>query len=172
MMKNCPTCKSDRLVYDGLKRYHCDECGWVYFQNVAAAAAGIVLYEGKVLLVVRGKDPGAGLPDLPGGFVDPDETAEETLKREIFEELGVTITDYSYLCSFPNCYPYKGTNYEVLDLFFLCSTDRLDIKIDEREISGWKLVNLDELPHGQFAFESTNKAVQLYYDALKNQENS
>ncbi|WP_244876872.1 NUDIX hydrolase [Acidocella facilis] len=51
---------------------------------------GIVLIKGdEVLLVKRGKPPGAGLWSLPGGKQELGETAEETARRELFEETGL-----------------------------------------------------------------------------------
>ncbi|WP_298222103.1 NUDIX hydrolase [Acidocella sp.] len=51
---------------------------------------GVVLIRGnEALLVRRGKPPGAGLWSLPGGKQELGETAEETARRELFEETGL-----------------------------------------------------------------------------------
>jgi ADP-ribose pyrophosphatase YjhB (NUDIX family) len=46
---------------------------------------------GRLLLVKRGHDPGAGLWSLPGGRVEPGETDAEALVREMREETGLTV---------------------------------------------------------------------------------
>jgi ADP-ribose pyrophosphatase YjhB (NUDIX family) len=52
---------------------------------------GIVLNEGKVLLVKRGKQPGYGKWSIPGGMVELGETLSEAIKREVLEECGIEI---------------------------------------------------------------------------------
>jgi 8-oxo-dGTP diphosphatase len=46
---------------------------------------------GRFLLIKRGHDPGAGLWSLPGGRVEPGETDEQAVVREIREETGLTV---------------------------------------------------------------------------------
>ena len=55
-----------------------------------AAASGVIFRDGTVLLVERGKPPVCGVWSLPGGHIEPGETAREAARREIMEETGVT----------------------------------------------------------------------------------
>ncbi len=55
-----------------------------------AAASGVIFRDGAVLLVERGKPPVSGVWSLPGGHIEPGETAREAASREIMEETGVT----------------------------------------------------------------------------------
>ena len=54
-----------------------------------------------------------GTLDLPGGFVDNNENAEQGMVREILEETGLTIdsADVTYLFSIPNVYHYSGMEH-------------------------------------------------------------
>jgi len=53
--------------------------------------AGVVVREGKVLLIKRGKDPGRGEWNLPGGLVEVGETLRDAVAREVREETGLTV---------------------------------------------------------------------------------
>jgi 8-oxo-dGTP diphosphatase len=48
--------------------------------------------DGRLLLILRGHDPGAGLWSLPGGRIEPGETDQQAVVREIAEETGLTVT--------------------------------------------------------------------------------
>ena len=47
--------------------------------------------QGRVLLIKRGHEPGAGLWSIPGGRIEPGETDAEALVREMFEETGLVV---------------------------------------------------------------------------------
>ncbi|MCU0255877.1 MAG: NUDIX domain-containing protein [Vicinamibacterales bacterium] len=116
---HCPRCAApapgERTV-----PFRCEACGFVLFFNAAAAVAVFVRRaDGAVLFTRREKDPGKGLLGLPGGFVDFGETAEEALRREAREEVGLDLGALAYLASFPNRYAYAGVTYHTLDLFFV-----------------------------------------------------
>ena len=56
---------------------------------------GIIIRNDKVLLIQRGNEPYIGYWALPGGYAEYDETVEESICREAFEETGLTVTiDY------------------------------------------------------------------------------
>jgi 8-oxo-dGTP diphosphatase len=46
---------------------------------------------GRLLLIKRGHEPGAGLWSLPGGRIEPDETDQQAVVREVLEETGLTV---------------------------------------------------------------------------------
>ena len=107
------------LDFSDGKRNECVDCGWVYYQNPVAAVVAVMMFKQKLLLLRRAVDPGRGLLDLPGGFVEFGETAEEALRRELKEELMIESMDLSYFTSAPNHYHYLGVSYQSLDIFFL-----------------------------------------------------
>ncbi len=151
----CPSCGVGGILFDGVNKFNCKECSFIFFQNIAAAVAVILEYDKKILLTTRGEEPGKGKLDLPGGFVDPKESAEEAVKREIREELKIEIGTPEYLGSFPNIYEYKDVVYNVCDLFFYSRINTLVTDFDRAEIEKLILVNPSEIPIDKFAFEST-----------------
>lgn len=56
----------------------------------AAASAAIFRDDGKLLIGLRGKDPRRHVWSLPGGHIEPGETASDAALREIHEETGIT----------------------------------------------------------------------------------
>lgn len=56
--------------------------------NVVGA---VIVQDGRVLCTKRGTGPHAGYWEFPGGKVEPNETPEEALAREIFEELDCVV---------------------------------------------------------------------------------
>jgi len=158
----CPACGSESIAWPTPKNFECGACGFMLYLNIAAAAAVIIECRGRLLFGVRKHDPGAGLLDLPGGFVDAGESVEEALRREVREEIGIDIAEMRYLFSFPNRYPYRGMVYDTLDLIFLVQWEQPpEVKAaDDMEKLIWVDRRAVELE--RFAFDSIRKAVQRY----------
>jgi ADP-ribose pyrophosphatase YjhB (NUDIX family) len=104
------------------------------YHNIAAAVALVFTFEDKILFAVRNVDPDKGKLDLPGGFIDPEETAEEAACREIEEELGLKISrdGLQYVTTAPNHYLYKNVAYRTLDIFYEYKLDSADLAIRQR----------------------------------------
>lgn len=162
MFKYCPNCSSESISYDGLKKYVCETCGWTYYQNAATAVMAILTCKGKLLFTVRAKNPEIGKLDFPGGFVDPGETAEHALYRELHEELGLTNLEFEYLGSAVNRYEYKNICYPTCDLIYTTQISTLPQTIDPKEIADIRLLSPDEINFEEIGFQSVKAAIQLY----------
>lgn len=92
----CPICgEAIEKVED---RAECGSCGFVGYANAVPGAEAVCFDEGgRVLLGRRAFDPGAGLWDLPGGFLHEDEHPLDGLRREIWEETGLEIEPLEFL---------------------------------------------------------------------------
>ena len=122
----CPKCGSQDFEIQNALSRHCANCGFTFYQNPRASTAAFILNgKDELLVALRGKEPAKGTLDLPGGFVDNDENAEQGMVREILEETGLSVStdDVEYLFSIPNVYRYSGMDIHTLDLFFLCHVD-------------------------------------------------
>lgn len=119
---HCPCCGSPQFEVHDARAKRCAACGFTYYANAACATAAIILNSrGDLLVVRRAFDPAAGTLDLPGGFVDPEETAEAGIMREVREETGGECTAADYLFSVPNAYEFSNFIVHTTDLFFRCT---------------------------------------------------
>ncbi len=152
------------------QRFSCEECGFVFFQNVAAATACIISTSAGILFETRSKEPGKGKLALPGGFVNPGESTHEGVRRECVEELDWDPGDkLAFLCSFPNEYPYKGVLYHSCDLYFTVSAPNLslsDLTIDPVECTGVEFIKKDKICLEDIAFESCRRALRFFINTL------
>lgn len=159
-LKFCPKCGQEKLNWDNITKWSCSNCDFVLFHNTAAAVVVIIKFGDEIFFTVRNQEPAKGKLDLPGGFSNPNESSEETCSRELNEELGIVINPekFQYLESLPNIYPYKNIIYNTLDFFFLCEIEeKLDIKLEESEISAGIWIKQSEINFDQIAFESQRK---------------
>lgn len=159
----CPVCGSDTIKPDSAKSVLCPACDFTYFFNPAAAVAAIIVNtKNELLVAVRASDPGKGQWDLPGGFVDPGESAEEAVRREIKEELNLDIKSTTYFYSMPNEYVYKQVTYTTVDLAFICQVDDFsDIQAMD-DIEDVMFISANDVELEKFAFGSIRTIVSRY----------
>jgi len=120
----CPSCGSSLWEINNEKSKQCTDCGFTFYANASAAVAVLIQNEdGDLLVCRRAKDPMKGTLDLPGGFVDMEETIEDAVHREIMEELNLSVTNITYFQSIPNEYLYSGMIIHTLDFLFRCKVD-------------------------------------------------
>lgn len=167
----CPNCGKSNLEFHRPISVNCQDCGFTYYQNNAAAVAIILETPDGILLVKRNKEPEKGRLDLPGGFVDPGEGALEAVKRELMEELHLTVADIRFFSSRPNRYPYNGVLYHTCDLFFIATlTDLSTINYDPIELEGWQIITHKEYDPDEIAFESVSQTLSRYFRDKRAQE--
>lgn len=129
----------------------------------------IILDEkGRLLATQRKKNPAKGSLDLPGGFAEPGERIEESLIREIKEELNLKITELNYLCSFPNTYVYKSVTYPITDMAFVCQVDNLDTIMAMDDVSDFSFIPFNHIDLDLFGLDSPKKVIQHYMKSILN----
>ena len=164
--KFCPSCASTHFTFPDNRRFFCEDCGFTYYHNIAAAVALVFTFEDKVLFTVRNVDPDKGKWDLPGGFIDPNETAEEAACREIREELGLNLqpSDLKYITTSPNNYLYKNVPYRTMDIFYECAlpSDVINVAAED-EIQELIWVKRSEIDLEKIGFVSIRKVIGEQY---------
>ena len=159
----CPACGVPGLAHDP-KKAKCPACDLELYFNPATAVCALILNpKNELLVVIRGHEPQKGMWDLPGGFVDPGETAEQAMRREIYEELSITPQDLSYLCSAANNrYLYKGITYQTTDLAFVGAIQpRARIRVAD-DVQDFLWVALKDIDLTRFGFDSIRQVVRHY----------
>ncbi len=158
----CPCCGKESPSILGGRELNCPHCTFRFFFNTAAAAGAFVFRGRELILCVRAKEPGLGKLDVPGGFIEFNETLEAGLRREIREELGIDVAELSYLTSEPNDYRFAGVPYKTADVFYRTVTSADAVLIPQDDVAAFELCDPLRVDPSAFAFESTRKAyIQL-----------
>lgn len=161
----CPKCGSKHFEENDEKSKKCDNCGFVYYMNPSAATAAFILNEkGELLVERRAKEPAKGTLDLPGGFADCGETAEEGIAREIKEETGLAVKDIEYMFSLPNIYRYSDLDINTLDLFFRCTVDEGAEPEAADDAAECLWIPLSEIHTEQFGLRSIRQALYKFLE--------
>ena len=101
--------------------------------------AAIIRREGKVFATQRGYGEWKDWWEFPGGKMEPGETPEEALRREILEELSTEINVDELLCTVEYDYPA----FHLTMHCYLCSLTTDDLHLNEHEAARW--LAMDEL---------------------------
>jgi ADP-ribose pyrophosphatase YjhB (NUDIX family) len=159
--RHCPRCGAALGPEPSIVR--CATCGFIYYLNPTVAVAAIVEDgEGRIVAIERAKEPAKGMLALPGGFVDVGERAEDALRRELVEELGLEVGELAYVGTWPNRYTYKGVTYPVVDVYYSAHADRPVFLPDASEVTGVRLVARGEIDPETLAFASMRAALRTY----------
>lgn len=134
----CAACGAASGMAQGGWQRGCPACGAQHFPRTDPVVIMLVTHGNSVLL---GRSPGwpEGMYSLLAGFVEPGETVEAAVRREVFEESGVRCGPVGYVASQPWPFPASlmiGMRAEALDRA---------ITIDPDEIEAARWVTREEL---------------------------
>jgi len=163
----CPACGSRHFKQNGEKSKKCDNCGFEYFINPSSANVAFIFNEkGELLVERRKREPAKDTLDLPGGFADTGETAEEGVCREVEEETGLHVTDATYLFSLPNTYRYSGMDIPTLDMFFVCKVDDTSLLKADDDAAECFWVRPEDIHTEEFGLRSVRHGLSDFLDAM------
>jgi NADH pyrophosphatase NudC (nudix superfamily) len=165
----CPKCGSKSFnSEDNGRSFQCEECHFNYFINNSAAVACLIFNDsGELLLTRRSFEPNKGMLDLPGGFVEPEESTEEAVYREIMEELNLEVTQMYYLVSFPNMYPFSGIVVPTVDLAFYCKVENLDQLKPDDDVASVEFIHPDKISMDELCANSMRQIIHYYINSRK-----
>ena len=161
--KYCPVCGADNFTENDDKSKKCHKCGFRYYLNAVSAVAGFIVDDNnRLLLCRRAKEPLKGTLDLPGGFVDIGETAEDAIRREVKEELNLHTDSIRYLFSIPNEYLYSGFNVRTLDMFFMIKISDLSTLTAKDDVAQAMFIPFDQININRIGLKSIKIAVEKF----------
>lgn len=157
--KFCPRCATELGPAGNDSGAHCDNCGKTWYHNAAPTAGCVIVRDGKALITKRAREPEKGRFDIPGGFLDADEDPIAGVKRELEEELGMTVevTYEDLIQAVPHRYGNEGD--WTLAIGFIARRSVGDPKpADDVEEARW--VTAAELESLDFAWEHDRELVR------------
>lgn len=134
----CARCGAQSHMAMGGWQRDCPACGSHHFPRTDPVVIMLITH-GNAVLVGRSHGWPEGMYSLLAGFVEPGETIEAAVRREVFEEAGVRVGAVTYLSSQP--WPFPAS------LMFGCSGEALttELNIDPNEIEDAVWVSREEM---------------------------
>jgi NAD+ diphosphatase len=139
----CSRCGASNDRHTRLEAMVCTKCGQLHFARLSPAVI-VLIQRGQEILLGRSPHFKDGVYSTLAGFVEPGETLEQCVHREIYEEVGVRVTNLRYFGSQPHPFPSS------LMVGFVADWISGEIRIDpvELEDARWfTSTDLPDLPH-------------------------
>jgi NAD+ diphosphatase len=124
----CPGCGAPTKVMDAGYRRLCGKCNAEHFPRVDPVVIMLATH-GDACLVGRGKQFPPGMFSALAGFVEPGETIEEAVRRELMEEASVKVGEVTYYATQP--WPFPSS----LMIGCFAKAESREVKADETELA-------------------------------------
>jgi NAD+ diphosphatase len=134
----CANCGQPTVPRDGGHERHCPACDTHHFPRTDPVVI-VRVTDGERLLLARKADWPEGRYSILAGYVEPGESLEDAVRREVREESGVAVGAVSYLDSQP--WPFPSS----LMLGFHAEGDGREPRPDDRELSDVRWFGRDEV---------------------------
>ncbi|MGB8682264.1 MAG: NAD(+) diphosphatase [Candidatus Binatus sp.] len=124
----CARCGAPTKIMDAGYRRLCGQCKAEHFPRVDPVVIMLATF-GEACLVGRGKQFPPGMFSALAGFVEPGETIEEAVRRELMEEASVKVGEVTYYATQP--WPFPSS----LMIGCFAKAESRDAKVDENELA-------------------------------------
>jgi len=150
----CPSCGQPATPIEGTWGRACPSCGYSSYPPVSPAVIVLVHDGDRALLTSK---PGWGKRySLVAGFVEPGETLEECVVREVREEVGVEVSELSYVGSQPWPFPNQ------IMIGFLARYAGGEIAIDTAELADARWFERTALPELPPPYTISRQIIELW----------
>ncbi len=161
-MKYCNQCGSSAIhtqipAGDTYKRQVCQDCKMIFYSNPKIVVGAVVTFNNFYLLCRRNIEPQKGLWTYPAGFLEENETLEEGVIRETFEEAKAKIEINRLI----GMYSLTAVNQVHLIYSAKMLSDRFDITLESCEV---KLMKGSDIPWDKLAFPVIKWALKAHLD--------
>lgn len=102
----CGRCGSETRAVSGEMAKRCPLCGMTYYPRLSPAVI-VMVRRGEKILLARSPGFAKGLYSVLAGFVEPGESMEQTIRREVREEVGIEVDSIRYFGSQPWPFPHS-----------------------------------------------------------------
>lgn len=128
----CGKCGAATTLKDGERARECPRCGHLSYPRISPAVI-VAVVRGEKILLARARRFPPGFYSVLAGFVEPGETLEECVAREVREETAIEVKNLKYFRSQPWPFPHS------LMIAFTAEYAGGVIKVDESELldAGW-----------------------------------
>lgn len=151
----CGRCGSPtELKADEVAR-RCPQCGLMQFPRLSPAVI-VLIRRGDEILLARSPHFAPGIYSTIAGFVEPGETLEDAVRREVAEEVGVQVTNLRYFGSQPWPFPHS------LMVGFTADWAGGEIEMQEQEIEDARWFTRETLPGLPSSFSIAHALIQSY----------
>lgn len=135
----CGQCGGKTMLSDREPAKECTVCGALFYPHVSPAIM-VLITRGNEILLARSPHFIQKRYSVIAGFVEPGETVEYAVQREVLEEVGLHVKNIRYVKSQP--WPFPSN----LMLGFVAEYESGEIKIDGVEIEDAHWYSIDNLP--------------------------
>ncbi|AIQ55379.1 NAD(+) diphosphatase [Paenibacillus sp. FSL R7-0331] len=136
----CGKCGTATVLSGTEHARSCPACGQLFYPRLAPAVITAILKDGRILLAHAPHFPN-NMYGLIAGFVEPGETLEDCVAREIREEVGITVKNITYFGS--QQWPFPNS----LMMGFLAEYESGEIRVDGIELDHAAWFSPDSLPN-------------------------
>lgn len=136
--KFCGLCGNENHFSNKELSLQCTSCNNTTYPSIAPCVIGLIYNEDKILLAKNNNNT-SNIYSCIAGFVNPGESLERALEREVYEEVGLKIKNIRYISSQQWPFPHS------LMMGFTAEYDSGEIKIDYNELSDARWFKINEL---------------------------